>query len=886
MSGKPIQVRYLKDYQSPPFLVEAVDLYFVLDPESTEVRTRLSFLRNPSFSGSPPADLQLDGRNLELKAVSLNGTPLMPHQYQRDEEGLAIFSVPDSGILETTTRIAPQHNTSLEGLFCSGDILCTQCEPEGLRKITFFPDRPDIMTRFRVTLEAEEGRYNTLLSNGNLESSILTEAGKRVVTWVDPFKKPSYLFALVAGNLFLAKDRFITCTGRKIDLHLYVEPENHDKCQHALMALSKSMKWDEERFGREYDLDLYMIVAVNDFNMGAMENKGLNLFNAKYVLALPETATDTDYQQIEAVIGHEYFHNWTGNRITCRDWFQLSLKEGLTVYRDQEFSAQEVTTTAIQRIDAVRALRSHQFPEDAGPTAHPVRPDSYMEINNFYTMTVYNKGAEVVRMLATLLGRDGFRRGMDLYFERYDGQAVTVEDFLGAMADANGRDFGQFALWYRQAGTPVVAFKFHYDAATQTCSLQFKQHCPATPGQAFKSPFHIPITVALLDSQGRELPLNGPTESPLGVTTRILELVKEEQTFTFTHIPSLPIPSVLRNFSAPVRLESSLSDADLAFLWCRDSDGFNRWEGGQALATKLLLQGVSSWKNGSDWSIPEIFTQAFLKNLEDPRLLPMEKSMLLTLPDEKYLLDQMVLGEPEGIYLVRRRVKQHLAQIFAESFQHTYHQLASEYPRYQYSQEAVGGRALKNLCLDYLLTGDCNRFADLGITHYELSDNMTDRLAALIRLVHEDHAQSVDILEDFQRRWQSDPLVMDKWFAIQATSPADATLERVIRLMDHPLYSMKNPNKVRSLIGAFCHSNPVHFHATTGEGYDFLVQRIAELNAINPQVAARLLTALVPWRRFETRRQQHMHRALEAVARLPSLARDLHELVQKALQPQ
>ncbi|HIJ83911.1 MAG TPA: aminopeptidase N, partial [Magnetococcales bacterium] len=497
MTDKPKQIHLLQDYLPPPFLVESIDLHFKLDPESTQVDSRLVFVRNPDFSEANSPHLRLDGRNLELLSLTLDDKPIPPHGYARDEEGLSIFSVPDRGTLAIKTRISPRQNTSLEGLYCSGDILCTQCEPEGLRKITYFPDRPDVMSRYRVTLEADAGRYDTLLSNGNMESSTQTPEGKRIVTWVDPFKKPSYLFALVAGNLHRAEGKFTTCSGRQIDLHLYVEPENHDKCQHALMALAKAMIWDESRFGREYDLDLYMIVAVNDFNMGAMENKGLNLFNAKYVLALPETATDTDYQQIESVIAHEYFHNWTGNRITCRDWFQLSLKEGLTVFRDQEFTAQMVTTTAIQRIDAVRALRSLQFPEDAGPTAHPVRPDSYMEINNFYTMTVYNKGAEVVRMLATLSGPEDFRRGMDLYFERHDGQAVTVEDFIQVMAEASGRDFKQFSLWYHQAGTPVVECVSHYDAAAQTCTLTLNQHCPPTPKQPVKAPFHIPVTVAL-----------------------------------------------------------------------------------------------------------------------------------------------------------------------------------------------------------------------------------------------------------------------------------------------------------------------------------------------------------------------------------------------------
>ncbi|MBF0109142.1 MAG: aminopeptidase N [Magnetococcales bacterium] len=883
MSGKPTKIHYLKDYQRPPFLVESLHLHFRLDPEVTEVQARLFFSRNPDDTITHEPHLRLDGRNLELLSVLLDGHLLRPDHYRQDDEGLTILSVPDHGILETTTRIHPRKNTSLEGLFCSGDILCTQCEPEGLRKITFFPDRPDIMSRYQVTLEAEEGRYSTLLSNGNLESSILDGHGKRCVTWRDPFKKPSYLFALVAGNLYRAEDRLITSSGREIALHLYVEPENRNKCQHALMALKKSMAWDERHFGREYDLDLYMIVAVNDFNMGAMENKGLNLFNAKYVLALPETATDLDYQQIESVIAHEYFHNWTGNRITCRDWFQLSLKEGLTVYRDQEFSAQEVTTTAIQRIDAVRILRGNQFPEDTGPTAHPVQPDSYMEINNFYTTTIYNKGAEVVRMLAVLLGRDGFRRGMDLYFARHDGQAVTVEEFQKAMADANGRDLTQFSRWYRQAGTPIVEVVCHYDSRSRSCSLTFSQHCPATPGQPTKEPFPIPVVIALLDRDGREMPLKTAAEQTSAPTSLLFELVQERQTLDILDLPAPPVPSILRNFSAPVRLKTSLSDEELAFLWCHDTDGFNRWEGGQALATKWLLQGVEAWKKGGDWRMDDTFVQAFGKNLSDPTLLPVEKALLLTLPDERYLLDQMDEGEPEGIFMVRRSCRQHLARTFIEPLERIYHDLRTRTASYRYSPEDVGLRALKNLCLDYLLAGDCQRFAELALSQYDRADNMTDRVAAMVRLVYEDHETKDRILDDFQKRWAHDPLVMDKWFSIQAMSPAETTLTRVRALTSHPLFCLTNPNKVRALIGSFCYGNPVRFHAISGEGYRFLSERIAQLNTINPQVAARLLMALVPWRRSEKNRGLHMRRALEELGKLPDLARDLYELIQKSL---
>ncbi|MBF0420393.1 MAG: aminopeptidase N [Magnetococcales bacterium] len=883
MSGKPKEIVYLKDYRPPAFSVESVQLHFKLDPDRTVVASEMVLIKNPGIGGeSASADLRLDGRHLQLLEARMNGEPLATGSYSLDEEGMTVHGVGDRCTLALTTCVHPRTNTSLEGLFCSKDILCTQCEPEGLRKITYFPDRPDVMTRYRVILEADEGRYNALLSNGNLVSSVLTQDGKRVVTWDDPYKKPSYLFALVAGNLYCATGGFTTASGREITLHVYVEPENSDKCQHALMALTKAMAWDERRFGREYDLDLYQIVAVNDFNMGAMENKGLNLFNAKYVLAQPQTATDLDYQQIESVIAHEYFHNWTGNRITCRDWFQLSLKEGLTVYRDQEFSADEVTTKAIGRIEAVRTLRSLQFPEDAGPTAHPVRPDSYMEINNFYTMTIYNKGAEVVRMLATLLGTDGFRRGMDDYFSRFDGQAVTVEDFLTAMSSGSGRDLRPFLLWYQQSGTPVVTLQYDYDAKQQTCTLTFQQNCPPTPGQPSKKPFPIPIIVALLDNNGREIPLH-LDGSESGPTTRLLELVAEKQTFTFSRVPRRPVPSVLRHFSAPVRLHSNLSNEEMGFLWCHDGDGFNRWEGGQAFASKLLLNAIEHWQRGENFIVPEAYLEGFKKNVQDPALQPMDKAMLLMLPDEKYLLDQMPRGEPEGVYVVRRRFKKRLAHNFAEYLLELYQTLAEKDKSYQYDRQAVGRRTLKNYCLDYLVTGDCQRFGNLAVTQYETTDNMTDRLLALVKLAHEEHPRAQDILDDFQKRWKNDPLVMDKWFSIQATSPALKTLERVKLLLHHTQFSMSNPNKVRALIGAFCHTNPYRFHAGSGEGYRFLVTIIESLNGINPQVAARMLTPLLPWKRFEEQRGRLMLESLRTIAAIPDLARDIHELVHKAL---
>ncbi len=883
MADTPFQSKHLKDYTVADFLVETVALTFFLDADETRVHSRLRVRRNPEAT-DPRAPLHLDGQELHLNRLRLDGDEPAAERYRVTAEALIIADMPDSATLELETTIHPAANTALEGLYQSGGLLCTQCEAEGFRKITYYPDRPDVMARFTTTLIADPQRYPQLLSNGNRVDERTLPDGRRSVTWEDPFKKPAYLFALVAGDLVWKGDRFTTVSGRTVDLRLYVERENIEKCDHALASLKKAMAWDESRFGREYDLDIYMIVAVNDFNMGAMENKGLNLFNAKYVLAHPETATDDDYHQIEAVIAHEYFHNWTGNRITCRDWFQLSLKEGLTVFRDHLFSA-DTTTPAVQRIREVRLLRNHQFPEDAGPTAHPVQPDTYVEINNFYTLTIYEKGAEVVRMLHILLGDDGFRAGMDLYFERHDGQAVTVEAFVRAMEAANGVDLQQFRLWYRQAGTPRLHVTWQHDAGAKTVTLVVRQSCPATPGQLEKKPFHIPLALGLLDrDHGTPLPLRlagEPASSP-AATNRVLELRNSEERFVFQGMAKPPIPSLLRGFSAPVIVDSALRDEELAFLWSRDEDPFNRWDAGQTFATRTLLTSIGEVRKGAGLRLNAGFTTAFSAILNDTALAPDLAALALTLPAEKFLLERMAPADPQAVHSAREFVRRGLADALHDDFLKCFQKYELSEPD-RYDPKLSGVRALKNTCLAYLLTRETGNMRQLALERFRNSDNMTDRLGALVPLVHNDCPEGRTALAEFQERWRADPLVMDKWFSIQATQPREDALERVVELMSHPLFTIHNPNRVRALIGAFCSGNSVAFHHPSGSGYRFLVDRVLALDALNPQIAARLLTNLSPWRRFEESRQRLMKQALEQVVNAPSLSRDVYEIAHKSL---
>ncbi|WP_124951723.1 aminopeptidase N [Sulfuriferula thiophila] len=869
---------FLKDYTAPRYLIDTVDLHFDLHDDYARITSRLSIHSNHEHS-QQNQPLILQGERLKLIAVKLNDQLLTAGQYQLNEDSLTILDVPAGFTLEIVTEVKPQENKALEGLYKSGGHFCTQCEAEGFRKITYFLDRPDVMARYTTTIVADK-KYPQLLSNGNLVEQGELEDGRHWAKWVDPFKKPSYLFALVAGDLAHLHDTFITRSGRSVSLRIYVEQHNLDKTAHAMHSLKQSMRWDEDTFGLEYDLDIYMIVAVDDFNMGAMENKGLNLFNSKYVLAKPETATDADFDGIESVIGHEYFHNWTGNRVTCRDWFQLSLKEGLTVFRDQEFSA-DMSSRAVKRINDVRSLRTVQFPEDGGPMAHAVRPDSYIEIGNFYTSTIYNKGAEVIRMMHTLLGKAGFRRGMDLYFERHDGQAVTTDDFVKAMEDANQRDLTQFRRWYTQAGTPEISAAGVYDAATQSYTLTLTQSCPATPGQPHKEPFHLPIAMGLLDAQGADMPLQLEGEDAATGTTRVLELRDAAQTFRFINVAQPPLPSLLRGFSAPVKLHAHTSRTELAFLLGHDSDAFNRWEAGQRLAGEIILGLVAAYRDGQAMTLDDSFVQAIAKALHS-KLDPAVVAQLLTLPSELYLAEAMTTVDVEGIHLAREFVRKTLAQRLKADFEQAYR--ANSVPgTYRFDAQNVARRSLKNLALSYLMTLNEPAARALCMQQFNSADNMTDSIAALAALSNQDCTERALALAAFYDKWRHDPLVLDKWFGLQAMSQLPGTLAEVQALVQHPAFEIKNPNKVYSLIGAYTRSNPIRFHDISGAGYAFLADQVLHIDTFNPSVAARMLGALSRWRKFDATRQALMQAQLQRIIAQPGLSKDAYEVVSKSL---
>jgi aminopeptidase N len=877
-----MKTKYLSDYTPYPYLIDRVELRVELDPGRTRVTSRMQITRNPAASAFD-SPLELNGEHLELIGVALNGSKLDGSQYIHDDKLLIIKRVPESFELEIITQIAPEQNTALEGLYLSSGNYCTQCEAEGFRRITCYPDRPDVMAVFTTTVIGDRLTCPVLLANGNLVDSGDLDNDRHFATWHDPFPKPGYLFALVAGNLVRIEDGFTTMSGREVALHIFVQERNRSKCAHAMESLKKAMRWDEEKFGREYDLDTYMIVAVDDFNMGAMENKGLNIFNSRYVLARPETATDTDYEGIEGVIAHEYFHNWTGNRITCRDWFQLSLKEGLTVFRDQEFSA-DMGSRAVKRIYDVNVMRSYQFREDAGPMAHPVRPESYVEINNFYTLTVYNKGAEVIRMMQTLLGVAGFRRGMDLYFERHDGQAVTCDDFVRAMEDANDVDLTRFKRWYSQSGTPELTVSQHYDETAKQFRFTVSQSCPPTPGQKEKKPFYLPLDFGLLDSRGHDMKC--VPQAGTGPADNVLILDRAEQEYCFCNVQERPVLSLLRNFSAPVKMNSGQSDQDLAFLMAHDSDPFNRWDAGQQLAMKYLLEQIHRFRSGRDILVPVLFHRSFAQLLADDAADPAFTATSLVLPAETWLSQQMDVIDPDAVFSVRQGFCYQLFREHRNLFVRRYTGLASDDP-YRFSAAEAGRRALRNRCLAYLLTTEPGReieqkFLEIGLEQYENADNMTDVSAALAAVVYADRAAGDDLLADFYARWKDDPLVVDKWLTLQATCILPGTLDRVKRLLSHPSFSMKNPNKVRSLIGSFC-GNQQQFHALDGSGYTFLADRIMELDPVNPQVASRLVTPLTMWKRYDAVRQVLMKKELERITTLPSLSGDVGEIVEKSL---
>lgn len=873
---------YLKDYLPPDFLIEETFLHFDLGDQSTRVSTRLQIKRSPS--ALPDAPLVLNGEDLELRSVILNGASLPPSAWQSTGESLTLSNVPDDFTLEIETRIYPQDNTRLEGLYQSAGNFCTQCEAEGFRRITYYLDRPDVMSVFTTTVVADAKRYPVLLSNGNPVESGTLEDGRHFATWHDPYPKPCYLFALVAGNLACEKGEYITASGRRVDLRLYVEPHNADKCAHAMASLKKAMQWDESCFGLEYDLDIYMIVAVDDFNMGAMENKGLNIFNSQFVLARPDTATDTDYEHIEGVIAHEYFHNWTGNRVTCRDWFQLSLKEGLTVFRDQSFTA-DMTSGSVKRISDVRMLRTHQFAEDASPMAHPVRPEAYMEINNFYTVTIYEKGAEVVRMYETLFGRDGFRRGLSLYFKRHDGQAVTTDDFMSAMADANEWDLQQFRRWYEQAGTPVVTIEDDWDAASGCYTLHLRQSCPPTPGQPEKQPFLIPFKIGLIgsDGQDKKLCLEGESDD-IVETERVFPLVDTEQSFRFSDLDERPIPSLNRGFSAPVQVVYPYEIQQLAFLAAHDSDPFNRWDAGESYALNVLLRLIADTQAGNPLVLPAAFIDSIAMTLSDETLPPGLRAEMLSLPGEAWIAEQLDPINPEAVHRARSFVRQTLAAELKSQWLTIYHKFAPAAGAiYQYTPEEAGHRRLRNLALGYLTMLDQADQRRLAYAQFEQADNMTDALGALHALSQTEGPEWSRALNAFYLRWRENPLVLNKWFGLQAMRQHPDTMTQVEELMHHPAFSMRNPNRVRALIGAFAQGNPTGFHAADGSGYRFVAAQVRALDALNPQIAARLVKVFSRWRRYTSDRQLLMRRELEKLAE-SHCSRDVYEIVNKSLE--
>jgi len=837
----------LADYAPPTFLVDTVDLDIDIHAAHTRVRATLALRRNPA--ADPHGALVLDGDGLSLHAVLLGGVALAPAAYVLTADTLRVPDAPACCTLTTEVILDPTQNTQLMGLYASHDGYFTQCEAEGFRRITWFPDRPDVMARYTTRIHADRARFPILLSNGNLAARGEEAGGRHWARWVDPFPKPSYLFAMVAARLDRRATEFTTASGRRVELAVYVEPGKLDQTAFALDALQSAMRWDEETFGLELDLDQYTIVAVGDFNMGAMENKGLNIFNTKYVLARADTATDTDYMMLDRVVAHEYFHNWTGNRVTCRDWFQLSLKEGLTVFRDQQYGGDRYSH-ALQRIQEVRTLRATQFPEDAGPMAHPVRPASYIEISNFYTATVYNKGAEVVRMIHTLLGAEAFRRGMDLYFARHDGQAVRIEEFIAAMQDASGIDLAQFGRWYDQAGTPVLDSRGEYDAATQRYTLHLRQHCPATPDGDAKLPFHLPIALGLVAADGHDLPLRLAGEAHAGDTTRVLSLTAAAASFTFVDVSARPVPSLLRDFSAPVILRHDHGDADLAHLMAYDSDPFNRWEAGQRLAVNVLVRAIEDRRDGRPVTFPDAFIAACARLLADAPRDPAFAAEALSLPQAGYLAEQFEIADPDAIFAVRTALRRLLAERLRTQWIEAYETSTTPGP-YRPEPGPAGRRALRNLALGFLMELDDPAWQARCFEQFEAADNMTDTMAALVALANADCPARRIALERFERRWRDEELVLDKWFAVQAGARLPGTLGEVRALLAHPAFDLRNPNRVRALIGGFCHGNHLHFHAADGSGYAFAADQVLALDPINAQIAARLARAFDRWRKFD-----------------------------------
>lgn len=878
MSKQP-KTMYLNDYQPNAFVVDDVYLDFELGEEQTHVRTVLKLHRNTAHPQSN-APLVLNGEKMQLQSVMIDDRVLDDSEFSADAVSLTINDVPDQFVLQTHVVIKPQDNKALMGLYKSRNNFCTQCEAEGFRYITYFFDRPDVMTRFTTTITADRAQYPMLLANGNLIDIEELADNKHKVTWQDPSLKPCYLFALVAGNFDLLEDNFTTMSGRDVALKLYLEPGFKDQGAYALESLKKAMAWDEQTFGREYDLDIYMIVAVSDFNMGAMENKGLNVFNTKYVLARPDTATDSDYVAIEGVIGHEYFHNWTGNRVTCRDWFQITLKEGLTVFRDQTFT-EDMTSKAVSRLDTINVVRTQQFAEDAGPLAHPIRTDSYIEINNFYTLTVYRKGCEVIRMIRTLITPENFHKGMDLYFERHDGQAVTTEEFVKAMEDASGKDLTQFRRWYSQAGTPELSISSDYDVEQQQLTLHVAQSCPATPGQEQKEPFQLPLSMGLIGPDCNELGTQLIGEDVVQPGTRILEITEPEQTFTFINVPENTVPSLLRDFSAPVKLEYAYTDEQLAWLIKCDANFFSRWNAAQQLATNSIIKLAEQHLAGQEFSQPEHLIDAMGALLQQDADDLNYLSRLLMLPSLAYLMANSHKMPVSAVHEALQFCKKSLAKQHEALFQELYNKL-HDGQSYVYNVAEMGKRSLKNVCLSYLTALENEQHYATAYQQFSTADNMTDQMGALSALNHHDCKQREQALNEFYQRWQHEPLVVNKWLMLQSASVLPDTVDRVRGLLTHDAFDIENPNNVYALVCGFG-ANMARFHNSGGKGYEFVADQVLTLDAQNPQVAARVIAPLTRWQQFDEADGKQMRAQLERIAAVDGLSSDIYEVVTKSL---
>lgn len=889
---------FLKDYSPPPFKIDTTTLSFKLFEDHATVESALMMSVNPAVAKEQRNSMVLDGQDMALLLLEINGTLLTPDQYVIEQESLTVSNMaqfidldnPDPFLLRCHTKIEPQNNTALEGLYKSKKMFCTQCEAEGFRRITYYLDRPDVMSVFTTTVEADKTRYPLLLSNGNnIDSGVAIEDSSRHwVTWQDPFRKPCYLFALVAGDLTCIDDTFITMSGREVALKIFVEEKDVDKCGHAMISLKHAMTWDERVYGREYDLDIFMIVAVDDFNMGAMENKGLNIFNTSCVLANSKTQSDMAFQRVEAVVAHEYFHNWSGNRVTCRDWFQLSLKEGFTVFRDSEFSA-DMGSRPVKRVENVSLLRTIQFAEDSGPMAHSVRPDSYMEIANFYTVTIYEKGAEVVRMIELLVGKEGFRKGSDLYFDRHDGQAVTTEEFVKAMEDANDADLTQFRRWYSQAGTPILDVTSEFNQAAKEFTLHVKQRCPDTPGQTNKQPFHIPLRMGLLDQTGEQVALKLKGSENVGQFDLVLDIKQQQQSYVFCDVSAKPTPSLLRGFSAPVRLRYNYSHEELFFLMAHDADGFNRWNASQELATNIIEQGAKDYRQGKALTAPSVLKDAYAHILasaiNDPKIDRAMVAQLMSLPVLGGLIERAEQADVEALHEAREHLLNTIAGEFKSEFETVVNSL-EEPAEYSADAVSIARRSLKNLCLGYLARSKDETWLNHCYAVFASGDNMTNQSAALRILVNSDtplgRRLSTQALAEFYAQWHHEPLVVDQWFGIQAMAQTAGALDRVKALMTHEAFEIRNPNKVRSLIGSFCALNHLGFHHESGSGYEFLADQVLILDKLNPQIASRQLTPLTRWKKYDAARQALMQAQLMRIKAQQGLSKDVFEIVAKS----